>query len=100
MFAVLAKQKPPSTPRQKLTDRCTHHEGKTIELFCGDHDELCCSVCVAVGHRACKDVVYIPQAAAGVESSMELLEVCWNFWLTYDIHIFDFWFFFLFEVLI
>ncbi|XP_060604855.1 uncharacterized protein LOC132757557 [Ruditapes philippinarum] len=72
---ITAKQKPPSTPRQKLTDRCTHHEGKTIELFCGDHDELCCSVCVAVGHRACKDVIYIPQAAAGVESSMELLEV-------------------------
>lgn len=76
MLAFPGKQKPPSvTPRQKLTDKCTHHEGKILELFCADHDELCCSVCVAVGHRACSDVVYIPQAAVGVESSIELLEV-------------------------
>ncbi|XP_053381649.1 E3 ubiquitin-protein ligase TRIM71-like [Mercenaria mercenaria] len=73
---ITAKEKPPSvTPRQKLTDKCTHHEGKLLELFCGDHDELCCSVCVAVGHRSCSDVVYIPQAATGVESSIELLQV-------------------------
>lgn len=73
---ITAKQKPPSvTPRQKLTEKCSHHEGKLLELFCSDHDELCCSVCVAVGHRKCSDVVYIPQAAVGVESSLELLEV-------------------------
>ncbi|KAH3796221.1 hypothetical protein DPMN_149789 [Dreissena polymorpha] len=61
--------------RPKLSDKCTHHEGKVLELFCTDHDELCCSVCVAVSHRSCADVVYIPQAAVGVESSLELLEV-------------------------
>ena len=40
-----------------------------------EHDVLCCSVCVAVGHRGCMDVLYIPQAAIGIESSFELLEV-------------------------
>ena len=65
-----------ASPRQKskLTEKCTNHEGKVIELFCSDHDELCCSVCVAVAHRGCKDVTYIPEAAVGIESSLELLE--------------------------
>ncbi|KAL4219228.1 Transcription intermediary factor 1-alpha [Mactra antiquata] len=73
---IVGKQKPVSvTPRHKLSDKCTHHEGKILELFCTDHDELCCSVCVAVSHRSCHDVVYIPQAANGVESCLELLEV-------------------------
>ncbi|WAR30670.1 TRI33-like protein, partial [Mya arenaria] len=73
---IIGKQMPKSThTRPKLVERCNHHEGKILELFCGDHDELCCSVCVAVGHRTCSDVVFIPRAAVGIESSLELLEV-------------------------
>lgn len=66
---------PSSKQRSQLAEKCTNHEGKVLELFCSDHDELCCSVCVAVAHRGCNDVTYIPEAAVGIESSLELLEV-------------------------
>ena len=61
--------------KSQLAERCMNHEGKILELFCSDHDEICCSVCVAVAHRGCNDVTYIPEAAVGIESSLELLEV-------------------------
>ncbi|WAR26047.1 hypothetical protein MAR_011751 [Mya arenaria] len=33
--------------------RCVHHHGKAVELICGDHQELCCHICVSVVHRQC-----------------------------------------------
>ena len=66
---------PPMKQKLQLAEKCTNHEGKIFELFCSDHDELCCSVCVAIAHRGCKEVTYIPEAAVGIESSLELLEV-------------------------
>ena len=30
---------------------CERHEGKELEMFCCDHDKVCCSVCISVEHR-------------------------------------------------
>ncbi|WAR26163.1 hypothetical protein MAR_011867 [Mya arenaria] len=31
-------------------ERCERHPGKAVELFCGDHQQLCCNICVSVDH--------------------------------------------------
>lgn len=33
------------------TDMCETHNNKSLEMFCEDHDELCCYVCVSTIHR-------------------------------------------------
>lgn len=33
------------------TELCSQHEGKEIEVFCEDHQTVCCSICVSVDHR-------------------------------------------------
>jgi len=41
----------------KITeDRCMRHIDKTYEVYCCDHDELCCVLCLAVIHRHCKNI--------------------------------------------
>lgn len=42
---------------------CEYHEGKTIEMYCKQHDEVCCNVCISVDHRFCSKVDYIPNIA-------------------------------------
>lgn len=39
----------------KGMDKCKEHD-KYFEVFCVDHDRLCCSTCVLVNHRACSEV--------------------------------------------
>ncbi|XP_045204550.2 E3 ubiquitin-protein ligase TRIM71-like [Mercenaria mercenaria] len=56
------------TPKDKAelpTQRCPTHHGKLIDMYCEDHDEVCCVACVAIYHSHCKGITYLPQAAAG-----------------------------------
>ena len=32
-------------------ERCSIHSDKPVELFCENHDELCCYLCVSTTHR-------------------------------------------------
>ena len=34
-----------------ITICCEKHSGKALDMFCGDHDEVCCAVCIALDHR-------------------------------------------------
>ncbi|WAR26027.1 hypothetical protein MAR_011731 [Mya arenaria] len=34
-----------------VLERCERHPGEALKLVCGDHDQLCCHMCVAVDHR-------------------------------------------------
>ena len=31
--------------------RCDHHQTKPLELYCEDHGQLCCHICVSTDHR-------------------------------------------------
>ncbi|XP_053398795.1 uncharacterized protein LOC128556908 [Mercenaria mercenaria] len=59
----LHKRGPESTPPVSSTDVCEYHHGKVIEMYCELHDEVCCTVCIAVKHRSCTGVEYIPTIA-------------------------------------
>ncbi|XP_052814052.1 uncharacterized protein LOC128241115 [Mya arenaria] len=43
-------------------ERCERH-GEKIVVHCDDHQELCCSVCVALSHRLCSSISHLPDLA-------------------------------------
>ena len=61
-------------PKKKLTTVqekfCANHANKHIEYFCGKHEQLCCSVCVTLGHNQC-GVSYIDDVAGEYSKSQE-----------------------------
>ncbi|XP_052781189.1 uncharacterized protein LOC128217826 [Mya arenaria] len=49
-----------------VLERCERHPGEALKLVCGDHDQLCCHVCVAVDHRLCSSIQHIPDVARDI----------------------------------
>ncbi|XP_052779471.1 uncharacterized protein LOC128216826 isoform X2 [Mya arenaria] len=49
-----------------VLERCERHPGEALKLICGDHDQLCCHVCVAVDHRLCSSIQHIPDVARDI----------------------------------
>ncbi|XP_060580309.1 transcription intermediary factor 1-beta-like isoform X2 [Ruditapes philippinarum] len=47
----------PVTP----TQRCERHGFKPVDMFCQSRDNVGCSTCMAVDHRSCNDVFYVPE---------------------------------------
>ncbi|XP_053373369.1 uncharacterized protein LOC123534205 isoform X2 [Mercenaria mercenaria] len=47
--------------RMVPTERCERHNFKTMDMFCQNHDVIGCGTCIAVDHRTCQDVFYIPE---------------------------------------
>ncbi|XP_052063090.1 E3 ubiquitin-protein ligase TRIM56-like [Mytilus californianus] len=44
-------------------NQCSEHKGEELKLFCVDHQTPCCSMCVSIHHRRCKNVLSIEDAA-------------------------------------
>ncbi|XP_045196107.1 uncharacterized protein LOC123551320 [Mercenaria mercenaria] len=38
------------------TERCSIHETKIVDMYCGNHDQVGCTTCMALSHRSCADV--------------------------------------------
>ncbi|WAR01957.1 TRI33-like protein, partial [Mya arenaria] len=55
-------------------DRC-HQHGKELEVHCDDHQELCCSVCVALNHRLCNSISHLPDLAKGFHKKAEFKQL-------------------------
>ncbi|XP_045188488.2 uncharacterized protein LOC123546347 [Mercenaria mercenaria] len=66
-FGKSAKQNSNDLP----TDVCEEHHGEVVKMFCGHHNHVCCTVCIAVKHRSCDGVEYIPNIASGLIKSQE-----------------------------
>ncbi|KAH3750258.1 uncharacterized protein LOC127847675 [Dreissena polymorpha] len=41
------------------------HEDKRLEMFCNDHNQLCCTNCAFLNHRQCAKVVLISESVKG-----------------------------------
>ncbi|XP_053392477.1 uncharacterized protein LOC123562724 [Mercenaria mercenaria] len=59
-----------STPGTQ-TEPCENHPEEMIKMYCGEHDIVCCTVCIALEHRECKDVHYILKLAKDIRTSQE-----------------------------
>nr|XP_011437619.2 tripartite motif-containing protein 45 [Crassostrea gigas] len=53
----------------EIDEPCLVHKGKYLEVFCKDHDQLCCSICFATKHRTCKQVESIEDVAKETDES-------------------------------
>ncbi|XP_060582774.1 uncharacterized protein LOC132739136 [Ruditapes philippinarum] len=62
-------------PIDACVDKCSTHTDKLIEYFCHSCDQLGCSACIVTGHRACKDVDFVPDIVANMENSEESKQV-------------------------
>lgn len=54
---------------------CPDHVGKDIELFCADHNSLCCVMCVATEHRRCEKIASIEKLAKQLEEGVVTQEL-------------------------
>ena len=54
---------------------CDEHPEKTIEIYCKDHTQPCCTICATVHHRKCEQVVAIDKAVSGVKESKKAQEL-------------------------
>ncbi|XP_045206595.1 uncharacterized protein LOC123558802 [Mercenaria mercenaria] len=48
---------------RKVSVECFKHDGKPIDVYCNDHDTVCCSMCIESGHRSCKNIKAIHDVA-------------------------------------
>ncbi|XP_053374269.1 E3 ubiquitin-protein ligase TRIM33-like isoform X2 [Mercenaria mercenaria] len=43
------------------TERCERHSYKPVDMYCQSHHIVGCYTCMAVDHRTCQDVFYVPE---------------------------------------
>ncbi|WAR26041.1 TRI33-like protein [Mya arenaria] len=56
-------------------ERCERHPREALKMFCKDHDQLCCHVCVSVDHRHSSVIQHIPDIARGIFDKPELKQL-------------------------
>ncbi|XP_062579596.1 E3 ubiquitin/ISG15 ligase TRIM25-like [Saccostrea cucullata] len=54
---------------------CQDHPERKIELYCEDHSEVCCGLCVSIDHRMCDSVETIQKAAVRIKNSEEVRSI-------------------------
>ncbi|XP_060564327.1 uncharacterized protein LOC132723592 [Ruditapes philippinarum] len=56
--------------------KCDLHTDKEEDMVCGDHDVVCCRVCLAKDHKSCQDIGYLPDVASTFkeEGGLEILD--------------------------
>jgi hypothetical protein len=40
-----------NTRMEQPTERCVTHNRKLNDMYCGDHEVVCCAACIAMNHR-------------------------------------------------
>ncbi|XP_052782000.1 uncharacterized protein LOC128218382 [Mya arenaria] len=58
-----------------VLERCERHPGEALKLVCGDHDQLCCHMCVAVDHRQCLSIQHIQDVAKDIHKDPEFRQL-------------------------
>lgn len=44
-----------------VEEPCTKHKGKYYEVYCLDHSQMCCVLCLAINHRECRNISTIDE---------------------------------------
>lgn len=52
-----------------IDENCTIHKGKVVDIFCRDHNKLCCCVCFANQHRRCTNFDSIDDIVMNLDKS-------------------------------
>ncbi|XP_061179644.1 uncharacterized protein LOC133188290 [Saccostrea echinata] len=51
----------------EVEESCLLHKGKILDVFCHDHQELCCSICLVKQHKLCKNLDTVEDMALGID---------------------------------
>ncbi|XP_060597164.1 uncharacterized protein LOC132751072 [Ruditapes philippinarum] len=54
------------------TQRCSVHKTKIVDMYCGNHDEVGCTTCMALDHRSCSGVKSIPDIVDKAHSTQDI----------------------------
>ncbi|XP_052778521.1 uncharacterized protein LOC128215961 [Mya arenaria] len=54
-----------------VLEGCERHPEESLKPVCGDHDQLCCHLCVALDHRQCSSIQHIQDVAKGIHKDPE-----------------------------
>ena len=74
-LAVKEAKKVEKKKIHKVDVRCKHHRGKLIEMYCPEHDEVGCKVCMAINHKGCGKAEYVVDKCEGILHGNELMTV-------------------------
>ncbi|XP_045188402.2 E3 ubiquitin-protein ligase TRIM33-like isoform X2 [Mercenaria mercenaria] len=55
-----------------LIEKCWYHPDRNIEMYCGTHDLVYCTRCIATEHRSCNGVTDVENAAEDTYSIREV----------------------------
>ncbi|XP_062616607.1 E3 ubiquitin-protein ligase TRIM8-like [Saccostrea cucullata] len=50
-------------------ENCQEHSDRKVELYCNDHSQPCCTLCVSTEHRKCDSIDNIQKAAEKIKKS-------------------------------
>ncbi|XP_071123132.1 uncharacterized protein [Mytilus edulis] len=56
VMTISEGQKLPELPDYNINEPCDEHTDKFYEVFCLDHSEMCCIICLAENHRHCVNI--------------------------------------------
>lgn len=51
-----------------VDEPCIKHAGKVLEVYCVDHKEVCCVICLATSHRKCEHICTFEEMVTGPNS--------------------------------
>ena len=50
---------------------CSEHPVEAVRVYCKDHSKPCCTLCAAIKHRKCQDVVDVEEVTSGIKDSKQ-----------------------------
>lgn len=59
-------------PEVEQDEPCFKHPGKIYEVYCVDHRELCCVICLATQHRKCEHITTFEEMIKSPENAKSL----------------------------
>ncbi|XP_052275453.1 uncharacterized protein LOC127874845 isoform X2 [Dreissena polymorpha] len=63
---------PVAMSTQEFLENCAVHNGKKLILFCEDHSQLCCDICILLSHRQCSKVTLIADTSLSATDHQQL----------------------------
>ncbi|XP_052221472.1 tripartite motif-containing protein 45-like [Dreissena polymorpha] len=68
-------QWPLSKTTKDFLQICEIHKEEKLKMFCQDHGQLCCTNCVLLSHRQCKEVTLLSKTGKSLSTDLQQLAV-------------------------
>lgn len=72
LIEEMTKRKKKSVELVDVDEPCVKHAGKVLEVYCGDHKEMCCIICLTTSHRKCEHVSTFEEIITGSKNNQSV----------------------------